>query len=213
VADRFSQSGRTIDTASLWPLVYAADGHPQRLMLLAHRLWALTEPGHTADLSALRSGYEATMRQVDAEMRGLWDSLSPNERRVLLGVAAGLSPTESETVAMTGLRQRSSAQRAGEALVGRGVLEREDDDRYRIVDPLLQRWTLRRPGARPIAYVLPSPPGWLVTDGPSLVFEHSRHDTLDAAEQAAARIVSGRAGGDVVVHDTPAPNDLPDWAV
>jgi hypothetical protein len=213
VAERFAQSNRRIDASALRPLVYAADGHPQRLMLVAHRLWALTEPAETADLRLLHRAYEAAMRQVDAEMRGLWESLSANERRVLLGVAAGLSPTASETVAMTGLRSRSSAQRATEPLVGRGVLEREADESYRIVDPLLQRWTLRRPGARPIAFVLPSPPGWLVTDGPSLVFEHSRHDTLDDAERAAHQIVSGRAGGDVIVYDTDDPNDLPDWAV
>ena len=76
------------------------------------------------------------MRQLDAEMRGLWESLSPNERRVLLGVSAGLSPTQSETVALTGLRSRSSAQRATEVLTGKGVLEREGDEALRIVDPL-----------------------------------------------------------------------------
>jgi len=115
--------------SALWPLVYALEGHPQRLMLLAHRLWALTEPQTTADLAMLRSAYEATMRQVDAEMRGLWDGLSPNERRVLLGDrVSGLLSTQSETVALTGLRSRSGAQRAAEALVGRGVLKREEDD-------------------------------------------------------------------------------------
>jgi hypothetical protein len=98
-------------------------------------------------------------------------------------------------------------------LVGKGVLERGPDERFRIVDPLLERWTRRRPGARPIAYVLPTAERWLVTDGPSLVFEHSRHDTLDAAERAADQIVSGRVGGDVVIYDTEDPNDLPDWAV
>ena len=213
VAARFVQTGREIDPSALWPLVYAAAGHPQRLMLLAHRLWALTAPQQTADLALLRSAYEATMRQLDAEMRGLWESLSPNERRVLLGVSAGLSPTQSETVALTGLRSRSSAQRATEVLTGKGVLEREGDEALRIVDPLLERWARRRSGTRPIAYVVPTPQGWLVTDGPSLVFEHSRHDTLDAAQRAADQIVSGRAGGDVVVYDTDDPNDLPDWAV
>ena len=93
------------------------------------------------------------------------------------------------------------------------MLEREGDEALRIVDPLLERWTRRRSGTRPIAYVVPTPQGWLVTDGPSLVFEHSRHDTIDAAQRAADQIVSGRAGGDVVVYDTDDPNDLPDWAV
>ena len=212
VAARFAEAGKQAEPA-LWPLVFAADGHPQRLMLLAHRLWDLTPSRAAADVALLGRAYEATMRQVDAEMRGLWDSLSANERRVLLGVASGLSPTESETVALTGLRSRSSAQRAVEALLGRGVLERGDAGGVRIVDPLLERWARRRGGARPIAYVLPAGGRWLVTDGPSLAFEHSRHDSLDAAERAAQQIVSKRAGGDVIVLDTDDPNDLPEWAI
>jgi hypothetical protein len=211
VAARFTATGKDAGPA-LWPLVHAADGHPQRLMLLAHRLWDKTAPRTAADVPLLASAYEAAMRQVDAEMRGVWESLSPNERRVLLGLASGLSPTQAETVALTGLRSRSSAQHAADALLGRGVLERRDDG-FAIVDPLLERWVRRRPGARPIAYVLPRGDQWVVTDGPSLAFEHSRHDSLDAAERAAEGIVAGRAGGDVIVYDTDDPNDLPDWAI
>jgi len=211
VAARFAATGK--DTgAALWPLVHAADGHPQRLMLLAHRLWDKTGAQATADLPLLASAYEAAMRQVDAEMRGVWESLSPNERRVLLAIASGLSPTQAATIALTGVRNRSSAQHAADALLGRGVLERRDD-RTAIVDPLLERWVRRRPGARPIAYVLPHDGAWVVTDGPSLAFEHSRHDMLEAAERAAEGIVAGRSSGDVVVYDTDDPNDLPDWAV
>jgi hypothetical protein len=212
IAARFADSGKDAGPA-LWPLVHAADGHPQRLMLLAHRLWDMTPAQETADLTLLARAYEATMRQVDAEMRGLWEALSPNERRVLLGVASGLSPTQVATVALTGLRSRSSAQSAADALLGRGVLERRDGG-VAIVDPLLERWARRRPGARPIAYVVPQHKGWVVTDGPSLAFEHSRHAGLDAAERAAEAIVNaGGTGGDVIVYDTEDPNDLPDWAI
>jgi hypothetical protein len=152
------------------------------------------------------------MRQVDPEMRGLWEALSANERRVLLGVASGLSPTQGAMLALTGLRSRSSAQTAADALLGRGVLERRDDT-VTIVDPLLERWTRRRPGARPIAYVLPRGGEWVVTDGPSLAFEHARHRDLDAAQRAAEAIVNaGGAGGEVIVYDTEDPNELPDWA-
>jgi len=123
VAARFGATGKDAG-AALWPLVHAADGHPQRLMLLAHRLWDKTAAQASADLPLLASAYEAAMRQVDAEMRGVSESLSPNERRVLLAIASGLSPTQAETIAFTGVRNRSSAQHAADALLGRGVLER-----------------------------------------------------------------------------------------
>jgi hypothetical protein len=159
------------------------------------------------------------MRSVDAEMRGLWESLSANERRVLLAIASGLSPTEASALPLTGLRNRSSAQRATEGLVARAVVERGERGALSIVDPLLLRWTRRRGGARPTAYVLPARTagGFVVTDGPSLAFERSRHALLDDAERAAAQIVAtGRSGGgddgDVIVFDSDDPNDLPDWA-
>jgi uncharacterized protein len=211
VAARFADTGKDTGPA-LWALVHAAAGHPQRLMLLAHRLWEKTGARSMADLALLASAYEATMRQVDAEMRGVWEALSANERRVLLGLASGLSPTQAQTVALTGLRSRSSAQHSADTLLGRGILERVDE-KVAIVDPLLERWVRRRPGARPIAYVVPRTGQWVVTDGPSLVFEHSRHASLDAAERAAEGIVAGSAGGDVITYDTEDPNDLPDWAI
>ena len=46
IVERFRESGRSVGDA-LNPLVGAAQGHPQRAMLLAHRLWEEVEPdGH-----------------------------------------------------------------------------------------------------------------------------------------------------------------------
>lgn len=214
VAARFAASAKDAGEA-LWPLVHVAEGHPQRLMLLAHRLWDVTPAGSAADVALLKAAHEATMRSVDPEMRGLWESLSANERRVLLAIASGLSPTEASALPLTGLRNRSSAQRATEGLLARAVVERAEGGGLSIVDPLLLRWSRRRGGARPTAYVLPARAGggYVVTDGPSLAFERSRHALLDDAERAAAQIVAtGGSGGDVIVFDTDDPNDLPDWA-
>ena len=47
VAERFEESGRGVGDA-LGPLLQSAAGHPQRAMLLAHRLWAVVPPGETA---------------------------------------------------------------------------------------------------------------------------------------------------------------------
>jgi hypothetical protein len=47
-----------------------------------------------------------------------------------------------------------------------------------------------------------------VTDGPSLAFVRSSHQTI--AEAEADRIAAGGHGADVMIYD---PNDLPDWVV
>src|SRR3954471_23464915 len=57
VADRFRSSGRSVGEA-LNPLTGSAEGHPQRAMLLAHRLWREGEPG-AAGRRGARAGRHA----------------------------------------------------------------------------------------------------------------------------------------------------------
>ena len=52
VAARFKETGRNVGEA-LNPLLTAAQGHPQRAMLLAHRLWDEVEAGETGDARRL----------------------------------------------------------------------------------------------------------------------------------------------------------------
>lgn len=215
VRSRFAMTRRDPGEALL-PLVRVAEGHPQRLMLLAHNLWASTTTGRPADLRTLRSAFETTMRRVDPELRFLWDSLPANERRVLRALASGLSPMTTAGMRIAGLASRSSAQTALRGLVDAGVVERDERaEAPVIVDPLLAHWTRRHAGAQPTVYVVPDPdqPGsFLVTDGPSLALVQRQAATIGEAEQLAERVLAGR-GGSVVVFDVDDPNELPVWAV
>jgi hypothetical protein len=204
-----------MDAAAIIPdLVYVAEGHPQRLMLVAHLLWDRVGTANEATLADLRSAYDAAMRAVDPELRYLWDSLGTNERRVLAALASGLSPYQQEAQLLMGLAGGGSAARATRALEGKAIVERvEDDERLRIVDPLFARWVRRHGGARAQVYVFPQAGRFAVTDGPSLAFLRSTHETLSEAEADADRIVASARGGDVMIYDTDDPNELPDWAV
>lgn len=224
IAAKFSETGRDAGDAAL-ELALLAEGHPQRLMLIAHLLWDTAPADRPAGVADLRGAYDAAMRQVDQELRYLWDALTGNERRVLAGVASGLSPYSLTARRLTGLASASSAQRSVDALLGRAVLARdtltsgahpstEDRADLRIVDPLFDRWVRRYGGARASIYVVPRSGSFMVTDGPSLAFERSTHATLEEAEREADRIVaSERGAADVLVYDSEDPNDLPDWAL
>lgn len=213
VRSRFEQTRRDPGDTVL-PLVGLADGHPQRLVLLAHHLWGMTEPGSPADMRAFRNAFEVAMRQIDPELRFQWDGLPANERRVLRAVASELSPMTLTGMSLAGLASRSSAQSALRALVDAGVVERGAGELPRIVDPLFAHWIRRNQGARPSIYILPDPeqPGYVITDGPSLAFVQQRAATMDDADQAAARLLAGRSGN-IIVFDTEDPNDLPSWAL
>lgn len=213
IGDRFAATGR--DAGETVPaLIHAAGGHPQRLMLIAHMLWDRVDLRTTATLAELRSAYDAAMRSVDPELSYLWESLGANERRVLAALASELSPYQSEARRLTGLANRSSAARAVERLQGRAILERDgESEQLRILDPLLVRWVRRHGGARVRVFVVPHDGWFAVTDGPSLAFVRSRHQTLAEAEAEADRIAAEGRGADVMVYDTDDPNELPDWLV
>src|SRR6476660_6765352 len=66
VAERFEQTGRDVGDA-LGPLLQAAAGHPQRAMLLAHRLWAVVGPGEAATLEDWTAAHEAALAELEAE--------------------------------------------------------------------------------------------------------------------------------------------------
>ncbi len=213
IVHRFQATGKDAGE-SVSELVRVAEGHPQRFMLIAHLLWDRVEERHSATWVDLRSAYDAAMRSVDPELRYLWESLSSNERRVLAALASEYSPYQQEARVMMGLANRSSAARAVAGLEGKTTIERVDDDeRWHIVDPLLARWVRRHGGARLRVFVVPYKGAFAVTDGPSLAFLRSSHQTIAEAEGEADRIASEGRGADVMIYDTEDPNDLPDWLV
>jgi len=140
--------------------------------------------------------------------------LSANERRVLAALASGFSPYQQEARQLMGLANRSSAARAVASLEGKTIVERIDNgERLTIVDPLLARWVRRHGGARLQVFIVPYGGQFVVTDGPSLAFLRSSHQTIAEAEVEADRIAAGGRGADVMIYDTNDPNDLPDWVV
>lgn len=212
VERRFHETGKDAGEI-VSELVYVAEGHPQRLMLIAHLLWDRVNAQAPATWVELRSAYDAAMRLVDPELRYLWESLSANERRVLAALASEFSPYQQEARRLMGLANRSSAARAVAGLEGKTIIERVGAERLRIVDPMLARWVRRHGGARLRVFVVPRDGAFAVTDGPSLAFLRSAHQTIAEAEAEADRIASEGRGADVMIYDTDDPNDLPDWVV
>lgn len=213
VAQKFSETGK--DAGDTVPeLTFVTEGHPQRLMLVANLLWERTSVDSAATIDDLQAVYDAALRMVDPELRFLWEPLTANEQRVIAALAAGYSPYQEEAKLFMGLANRSSAARSVENLEGKGIIERDDaGEQLRIVDPLLARWVRRRGATRLQIYVIPYEGGWGVTDGPSLAFLRSTHESLDDAHAEANLLAAAGRGADLMIFDVDDPNELPDWAV
>jgi uncharacterized protein len=143
IGNRFEEGNRDPGEA-LDALLDLVRGHPQRAMLCAHHLWELTPRGSTADLETFERMLVAVDRETTPAFEQLWEGLAdkPNQRRVLAALANSEETLYNRrTLAGYGL-QKGSAEHAVMALVQGGEVRRSDD-KFLIVDPLLERW-LRR---------------------------------------------------------------------
>ncbi|MBD0289853.1 MAG: ATP-binding protein [Thermoleophilia bacterium] len=141
VVDRFRRSDRDVGDA-LEPLLRAAEGHPQRAMLLAHRVWDELPRGEHADRHVWRRALERTLLELAPEFEARWQRYSVTEQKTLRALVSGDgSPYRERELERLGLA-KSSAQQALRKLVSRGEVERADG-RYAVVDPLFGRWAAR----------------------------------------------------------------------
>ncbi len=88
VAERFRTSGRGVGEA-LNPLLAAAKGHPQRAMLLAHRLWAEVEKGKTAGLDEWERAHAAALAELNPEFDAQWRGFDTSQQKTMRAVILG----------------------------------------------------------------------------------------------------------------------------
>ncbi|HUH22190.1 MAG TPA: hypothetical protein VLZ09_09985, partial [Gaiellaceae bacterium] len=138
VAERFRESKRSVGEA-LNPLLASAKGHPQRAMLLAHRLWEEVEPKGAATLEDWERAHIAALDELQPEFEAQWRGLDTSEQKTLRAIIAGDgSPYRAAVLERLAL-SKTSAQKALQRLSSRAEIEAEGR-RQAIVDPLFAEW-------------------------------------------------------------------------
>ena len=140
IAERFQRTGRSVGWA-LDPLLAASNGHPQRTMLLAHALWERTPPGEAANEETWVAAEDAVARETRDELRAIWTSLKPSQRRILAAIAENTQRLYASDRRHGGSRG-GAVRSAVIALADRGEIVRDERAAtgYRVTDPLLARW-------------------------------------------------------------------------
>jgi hypothetical protein len=149
IAGRFTD-GRRDPGEALGPLLDAAEGHPQRAMLLAHHLYSRTRRGRAADAETWLVADDAARREAAGELEVLWSGSTTLERRVLKVVAHRTVALQGrEAAERFGLAKSGSTAVALDRLVRDGVLVADAASRsgYRVLDPFLAAWLRRDDGA------------------------------------------------------------------
>ena len=138
VAARFERTGRAAGEA-LQPLVASAKGHPQRAMLLAHRLWHEVGPEGTGTLESWEAAHAAALAELEAEFDAHWRGLDLAEQKTLRAIVAGEGSVYRERVLQRLELSKATAQSALARLHATAEVEREGS-RQEIVDPLFAEW-------------------------------------------------------------------------
>jgi uncharacterized protein len=141
VEDRFVASGRAAGEA-LGPLTAAAKGHPQRAMLLAHRLWNQVEPGATATLDDWDATHEAALAELTPEFDAQWRGFDTSQQKTMRAVITGEgSPYRADALRRFDLT-KDMVRKALPRLTATAEIERVDG-KHVVVDPLFAEWIQR----------------------------------------------------------------------
>jgi hypothetical protein len=138
VTARFRESERSVGEA-LNPLLAAAKGHPQRAMLLAHRLWEQIGHGATATLADWTAAHAAAHAELEAEFVAHWRGFGATEQKTMRALVAGDGSPYRAAVLERLQLSKPTAQNALRRLAASAEVE-SDGQRQVIVDPLFAEW-------------------------------------------------------------------------
>jgi uncharacterized protein len=111
IANGFSHYDRDPGDA-LGPLLDLAQGHPQRALMLANKLFTATARGTAADSDAWSTALAAACYEAEPEITQVWSDLSATAQRALAVVAEGTIGLNSRAAVLTrALRGRSRSRR------------------------------------------------------------------------------------------------------
>ncbi|HEY1315820.1 MAG TPA: hypothetical protein VGF10_01240 [Gaiella sp.] len=142
VATRFEQTGRRAGEA-LGPLLGAARGHPQRAMLLAHRLWEEIPQGGEGTLDHWVAAHAAALRELEPEFDAQWRGLDVSQQKTLRALLLG-DGSPYRTAALRRLElTKDVVRRALPRLAATAEIEEREEGGYSLVDPLFAEWVGR----------------------------------------------------------------------
>jgi uncharacterized protein len=142
IGSRFENGNRDPGEA-LEPLLVAANGHPQRAMLLAHHLYERTRASATATSEEWVMAFAGASHDANPEVQAAWDSWNNSERRLMAVISERNTPLQGRVAhERYGVSKTGSNQATVERLQRDGHVVADETTRtgWRVVDPLLELW-------------------------------------------------------------------------
>jgi uncharacterized protein len=148
IVERFGSTSMDITHDAVAHLLDITGGHPHDTQKLAYFTWAIAEESESsATPEIVEHALAAAIATDTARYTELWDGLTTNQRRLLeaIGQAAPSDEVLSEEFRRRHLLGAyATVERALDALVDRGLVQREGRARVAVPDVFLRTW-LRAP--------------------------------------------------------------------
>lgn len=141
VVERFVQTNRAVGE-TLNPLLDSAKGHPQRAMLLAHRLWEEIDQGETASLDDWRAAHVAALAELTPEFDAQWRGYGTSEQKTMRALIAGDGSPYKADVRRRLELTKDMVRKALPRLSSRAEIETVAG-KHVVVDPLFAEWIER----------------------------------------------------------------------
>jgi uncharacterized protein len=141
VIERFRQTKRGVGEVLNF-LLDAAKGHPQRAMLLAHRMWEEVPKGEDAMLERWQAAHRNALAELHPEFDAQWRLFDAAEKRTLRAVIAGEGSPYRAAVLERMALTKTTAQKALDRLRATAEVESAGGKQV-VVDPLLAEWIQR----------------------------------------------------------------------
>lgn len=136
---KFEKSGKKCPTQISDIIYEIVRGYPYYVQKLAFLTWDVTEKLCTPDL--VHKAYSLLVKIDTPDFEGIWSGLSLTQKAVLKAIAQ--EPTGSPFAREYLERCECSiggAQKAIDALLSKDLIEKDEESRYRLSDPIMGKW-------------------------------------------------------------------------
>lgn len=115
------------------------NGYPYYVQKLALLVWNLTEKVITTD--TVQKAYRLLLESEAADFEGIWNGLSLVQKSVLKAIANEPTafPFSKQYLERYGY-SAGGAQKAIKTLISKDLIQRDEENRYRLTDPIMAKW-------------------------------------------------------------------------
>ena len=145
IRERFKKSNKNITDDEIRAICQITSGHPFYTQHLCHAVWELCETGKQVTEDSIESALNLLLERESYAYTALWESLSLNQQRFLMGLAReseGVRVFASDFLHRYNLKSPSNAQRVVEVLMEKDVIDRNNGS-FVISDRFFKIWINR----------------------------------------------------------------------